>query len=518
MKRLRTGRPARPVVLPALRPQAVGGDAALPAARHAVRRQLPARPRLRRRAVRRDAGASPRPSGTRRSTATHAALRRASTRTTSTTCPRCACCACAQAAFTHDRHGRARAAAPSSSAAPTPPTTPPSTSRGRRLRPDRRGRGDAGRAARARAARQLGAALDAILGLALRARRRASSQTPRRPGHQGPRRAAASRPGTWSTSTRYRAVWLRAPRLLLDEHGHLARLPVPLQLVRQADLGPALPRAQRRRTWPPRSRWLKQHLSARPHLVRRRHLRPQARLGRAVRRLRRGARRARAVQVPAARRPAAAKATTVEALRRAGAQRVWVGAESGSQKILDAMEKGTRSSRSTRPRERLQRGGHRGRLLPAVRLPGRDARGHRAHAADGARLPPRRHRHVGLLPAARHALLRRRAARAGRKQNWQDSDDLAMLYQRPVQHRLLPPAAPRAASRVPRAPRLDRPASRRCATRCRCAGATCARSARVLLRAGCSACPLLRLRARSVAPRARTRACARCCRSSTIQD
>src|SRR6266851_2262791 len=35
------------------------------------------------------------------------------------------------------------------------------------------------------------------------------------------------------------------------------------------------------------------------------------------------------------------KGDTIAALRRAGAQRIWVGAESGSQKILDAMEKGT---------------------------------------------------------------------------------------------------------------------------------------------------------------------------------
>ncbi len=33
---------------------------------------------------------------------------------------------------------------------------------------------------------------------------------------------------------------------------------------------------------------------------------------------------------------------TVEALRRAGCEEVWMGAESGSQRILDAMEKGIR--------------------------------------------------------------------------------------------------------------------------------------------------------------------------------
>ena len=39
---------------------------------------------------------------------------------------------------------------------------------------------------------------------------------------------------------RYRQIWLRAPRLLLDEHRDDARVPVSLQLVREADLRPAL--------------------------------------------------------------------------------------------------------------------------------------------------------------------------------------------------------------------------------------------------------------------------------------
>ena len=43
---------------------------------------------------------------------------------------------------------------------------------------------------------------------------------------------------------RYRSIWLRAPRPLLAEHGHHPRLPLPLQLVRQAAVGPALPRPQ----------------------------------------------------------------------------------------------------------------------------------------------------------------------------------------------------------------------------------------------------------------------------------
>jgi radical SAM superfamily enzyme YgiQ (UPF0313 family) len=44
----------------------------------------------------------------------------------------------------------------------------------------------------------------------------------------------------------------------------------------------------------------------------------------------------------------------VEALSRAGAQIVWVGAESGSQKILDAMDKGTQVGQIYEARRSLQ--------------------------------------------------------------------------------------------------------------------------------------------------------------------
>src|SRR5579864_3692706 len=48
---------------------------------------------------------------------------------------------------------------------------------------------------------------------------------------------------------------------------------------------------------------------------------------------------------------------TVEALRRAGARTVWVGAESGSQRILDAMEKGTRVEQIYEAARRLRAAG-----------------------------------------------------------------------------------------------------------------------------------------------------------------
>jgi radical SAM superfamily enzyme YgiQ (UPF0313 family) len=51
------------------------------------------------------------------------------------------------------------------------------------------------------------------------------------------------------------------------------------------------------------------------------------------------------------------KESTVEALRRAGCTEVWMGVESGSQKILDAMDKGTRVSQVAVAREILRRFG-----------------------------------------------------------------------------------------------------------------------------------------------------------------
>ena len=48
-------------------------------------------------------------------------------------------------------------------------------------------------------------------------------------------------------------------------------------------------------------------------------------------------------------------ADTVRALRRAGCAEVWMGVESGSQKILDAMDKGTRVDQIAKARENLRR-------------------------------------------------------------------------------------------------------------------------------------------------------------------
>ncbi len=78
----------------------------------------------------------------------------------------------------------------------------------------------------------------------------------------------------------------------------------------------------------------------------------------------------------------------VEALRLAGAQTVWMGAESGSQKVLDAMDKGTQRGTDLHCQAAVARGGYTGVLLLAVRLPGRNPGRYRENQADGVRVRP----------------------------------------------------------------------------------------------------------------------------------
>ena len=152
------------------------------------------------------------------------------------------------------------------------------------------------------------------------------------------------------------------------------------------------------------------------------------------------------------------KGTTVEALQRSGAQRVWVGAESGSQKILDAMEKGTRVEQIYEAARKLRAAGIEVGFFLQFGYPGetrediertlqmvRDCRPDDIGMSVSYPLPGTR-----FFAAVQHEL--------GAKQNWQDSEDLAMLYQRPLQHRLLSHAASSAASRVPLAQGDGRPA------------------------------------------------------------
>lgn len=120
---------------------------------------------------------------------------------------------------------------------------------------------------------------------------------------------------------------------------------------------------------------------------------------------------------------------TVSALRRAGCVEVWMGAESGSQRILDAMEKGIRVEQVYQARENLRRHGIRacyflqfGYLSETWEDIQETLRMVRESAPD----------EVGIsvsypLPQTRFYELV--AGQLGSKANWSDSDDLSMMFQ-----------------------------------------------------------------------------------------
>ena len=123
------------------------------------------------------------------------------------------------------------------------------------------------------------------------------------------------------------------------------------------------------------------------------------------------------------------RAGEVEALARAGAQTVWMGAESGSQKILDAMDKGTRLEQIHEATRRLKRAGIRVGFFLQFGYPGET----RADIEKTIQLVRDcKPDDIGIsvsypMPGTKfYAAVREQL---GEKQNWQDSNDLAMLFQ-----------------------------------------------------------------------------------------
>jgi anaerobic magnesium-protoporphyrin IX monomethyl ester cyclase len=119
----------------------------------------------------------------------------------------------------------------------------------------------------------------------------------------------------------------------------------------------------------------------------------------------------------------------VDALARAGAQTVWVGAESGSQGVLDAMDKGTRVEQIGAARQRLKSAGIKTGFFLQFGYPGetradiektlqmvRDTDPDDIGISVSYAMPGTK-----FYNAVREQL--------GEKQNWQDSGDLAMLFQ-----------------------------------------------------------------------------------------
>ncbi len=120
---------------------------------------------------------------------------------------------------------------------------------------------------------------------------------------------------------------------------------------------------------------------------------------------------------------------TVRALRRAGCVEVWMGAESGSQKILSAMDKGTRVDQIAVARENLRKEGIRACYFLQFGYPGENWQDIQQTISL---VHDTRPDDIGVsvsypLPGTR--FFDRVRAHLGNKTNWSDSEDLSMMFQ-----------------------------------------------------------------------------------------
>jgi radical SAM superfamily enzyme YgiQ (UPF0313 family) len=121
-------------------------------------------------------------------------------------------------------------------------------------------------------------------------------------------------------------------------------------------------------------------------------------------------------------------ADTVHALKRAGCAEVWMGVESGSQKVLDAMEKGLRVEHVIAARQNLKREGIVACYFLQLGYPGENWQDLQKTIALVRETRPD---DIGVsfsypLPNTRfHARVREQL---GKKQNWSDSEDLCVMF------------------------------------------------------------------------------------------
>jgi radical SAM superfamily enzyme YgiQ (UPF0313 family) len=122
-------------------------------------------------------------------------------------------------------------------------------------------------------------------------------------------------------------------------------------------------------------------------------------------------------------------ADTVRSLRRAGCAEVWMGAESGSQRILDAMDKGTRVDQIAKARENLRHEGIRACYFLQFGYPGETW----ADIQNTIKLVrDTRPDDIGVsvsYPLPGTKFFDRVRTQLGEKTNWSDSEDLAMMFQ-----------------------------------------------------------------------------------------
>jgi anaerobic magnesium-protoporphyrin IX monomethyl ester cyclase len=121
----------------------------------------------------------------------------------------------------------------------------------------------------------------------------------------------------------------------------------------------------------------------------------------------------------------------VDALARAGAQSVWMGAESGSQKVLDAMDKGTRIEQIYQARQLLKAAGIRACFFLQFGYPGETREDIEQTIQLVRDCDPD---DIGIsvsYPLPGTKFFENVRSQLGPKQNWGDSNDLAMLYRGP---------------------------------------------------------------------------------------
>lgn len=125
------------------------------------------------------------------------------------------------------------------------------------------------------------------------------------------------------------------------------------------------------------------------------------------------------------------RAGEIEALRRAGCQIAWIGAESGSQQILDAMEKGTRVEQIYEVTRLMHAAGLKVGFFLQFGYPGETMADIEETLQMVRDCQPD---DIGMsvsypLPGTKfHAAVREQM---GAKQHWDDSNDLAMMYDGP---------------------------------------------------------------------------------------
>ncbi len=121
----------------------------------------------------------------------------------------------------------------------------------------------------------------------------------------------------------------------------------------------------------------------------------------------------------------------VDAFRRAGCEIIWIGAESGSQAILDAMEKGTKIEQIREATERVHRAGMKIAFFLQFGYPGESRADIELTRALVRQCKPDE---IGMsvsYPLPGTSFHQRVHAELGEKQNWVDSDDLEMMYRGP---------------------------------------------------------------------------------------